>query len=135
MEAKMRSANRRECSQFAGRGMRKIALAAAATAGISGVTRAVDVSVTWNPGSASWNAASNWSGGAVPNNGSPAGSEYLVFIDGGNATNSTVLLDINPTIKALSISAGDTLNIRNIQTLSVNGDGVTASIVNAGSIT
>ena len=76
------------------------------------------VSTTWigsagNAGNGSWQTASDWSGGAVPNNGTPPGSSYNVFIDGGNATASNVTLFLNQayTVNNINISSGDTLTV------------------------
>src|SRR5262245_16005580 len=94
-----------------------------------------DFSTTWvGPASSNWNIGANWSGGNFPTLNNPSGAAYFAFIDGGNAQNSTVALNINATLKGLTISSGDTLNVGNFLTLTVNGDSVTSAISNAGTI-
>ena len=53
-----------------------------------GVTDPV-VNDTWKGGTGNWSAAANWSAG-VPNNGTPSGTTYNVFFDGGNPAKSAV---------------------------------------------
>ncbi len=77
-----------------------------------GQARAAQVDAFWNPGTASWNLATNWTPAVVPNNGN-GGNTYRVFIDNGNATASVATLDTNPTIDQLTISAGDQLSSSN----------------------
>ena len=73
-------------------------------------------------GSGIWNSVGNWSGGFVPNNGN-GGTNWNVFIDNGDAGNSTVNMDLTSTINQLNIDAGDGLNILNNRTLSISNTG------------
>src|SRR5690348_6633393 len=103
-------------SQPPRRVQRKRATVAAALGSLAGLsmfngTSAQSVFTTWIgsaglAGNGSWQTASAWSGGVVPNNGTPAGSTYNVFIDGGNANPSNVTLFLNQpySISNLNIS-------------------------------
>ncbi len=90
---------------------------------------------TWNGGASNWNNAANWSGGFAPNNGNGF-TNWNVFIDGGDAGDSTVSLDINSTINQLNISANDSLDILDNRTLSISQGGQAGSgiINNDGAI-
>jgi len=79
---------------------------------------AAQVDAVWNVGSGNWNAAANWLPAVVPNNGN-GGNTYHVKIDNGAGTNAVVALNQIATIDLLSISAGDTLNVNNIQDLRI----------------
>jgi hypothetical protein len=85
--------------------------------------RAPAADVTWFGGTGNWNVGANWIGGNVPAIGDN------VFIDGGNAVNSVVSLNVNANINNLTISTGDTLGINNGQTLTINGN-----LSNAGTL-
>jgi hypothetical protein len=103
------------------------ALALAAMATVGSIQSAKGVVTSWIGGvTGNWTLNTNWSGSVTPNT-----SAFDVFIDGGNVQNTTVTLDANETIGALTISAGDRLNIGNNLQLAVNG----TSISNAGTIT
>ena len=88
---------------------------------------------TWSAGSSGlWNVAGDWSGNVVPNNGTPAGATYNVDILDGV---STVTLNISAGINDLSLAKGNTLDINNGQTLTINGPTVTnngAILLNGG---
>jgi hypothetical protein len=86
---------------------------------------AASVSTTWNGGAGNWNDTSLWSGGVVPNNGTDT---FSVFIDGGKAGNSTVTVNINPTITNLTIDSGDQLSQNNNQSLGIAG----GTVINNG---
>jgi hypothetical protein len=89
---------------------------------------------TWSLGaSGNWNVASNWSGGVIPNNGSPTGSTYSVYVDGAQAYACTVNINAaqSYTVSQLHISSGDQLNINASGTLILVGGGL---IDNAGTI-
>ena len=100
-------------------------LLAGVAAGLVGLTpaRAPAADVTWLGGTGNWNVGANWSGGSAP----AAGDN--VFIDGGNAVNSVVSLNVNASINNLTISSGDTLGINNFQTLFMSGN-----LANAGTL-
>ena len=83
------------------------------------VAVAANVNATWNGGAGSWGTASNWSGNVVPNN--AGGNTFSVFIDGANATNSLVTLDVSPTITNLTIDSDDQLSQNNGASLGVAG--------------
>jgi hypothetical protein len=106
--------------------MRRIVLAASAVVMLIGLNWSLPVygqtNTIWNGGSSNWNNAANWSGGLVPINGNPGGTTWNVFIDNGNAGNSTTLLDINSTINQLHISTGDVLNIGESSSLGIVGE-------------
>lgn len=91
-------------------------------------------SVTWALGSdGNWNVGTNWTGGVVPNNGTPSGTTYSVFIDGGQAYYCTVSINSaqSYTISQLGVSSGDRLNINAGGALTLAGGG---TINNAGTI-
>lgn len=103
-------------------GTRRGLFFALALSGVVRGTASADVVVTsWLGGAGSWNVASNWSGGVVPNNAS--GTTFDVRIDGGQTVSSTVMLRSTPpvTIDALSIDSGDTLQMTNVASLTVTG--------------
>src|SRR3954463_13899052 len=77
---------------------------AAAAAAACGLPAGRAAAQPWNGGTGNWNTAGNWSGGVVPNS-----ATNVVFIDGGNAAVSNVILDLSESIRALTIDAGDTL--------------------------
>ena len=102
------------------------------TLALQGTSTAVQITATWNGGAGNWNTAGNWSGGVVPNNGADT---FNVQIDNGNATNSSVSLNMAATIDNLTIDVSDSLDINNAQSLTI-GSGVGAgTITNNGSIT
>ncbi|HEV2270862.1 MAG TPA: hypothetical protein VGR92_15520 [Steroidobacteraceae bacterium] len=82
------------------------------------------VNDTWKGGTGNWSAAANWSAG-VPNNGTPSGTTYNVFIDGGNAVSSAVTLDISAGINSLTVDTDDALTLDNNTSLTVSGPTVT----------
>jgi hypothetical protein len=69
-----------------------------------------DIDDVWRGGTGSWSTPAKWTHG-VPNNGTPAGTIYNVFIDEGNAALSSVTLNTIATINNLSIDSGDKLTI------------------------
>jgi hypothetical protein len=69
----------------------------------SPIRMAALVSDNWLGGTGNWNVVGNWSGG-IPNNGTPAGTTYDVFIDNGNAAASVVTLNISAGIINTSIN-------------------------------
>jgi hypothetical protein len=75
---------------------------------------------TWTGGAGNWSNVALWSGGFVPNNGN-GGTTWNVFIDNGNAGNSTTLLNINSTVNQLHVSTGDVLNIGESFSLGIVG--------------
>jgi hypothetical protein len=87
------------------------------------------VTDNWLGGTGTWNVTGNWSGG-VPNNGTPVGTTYDVFIDHGRAGASVVTLNINVGINNLTIDSDDSLAIGNGFSLTING----SSIANAGKL-
>src|SRR3990167_3810049 len=98
---------------------------------LQGTSMAVQITATWNGGAGNWNTAGNWSGAVVPNNGADT---FNVQIDNGNATNSSVSLNMAATIDNLTIDVSDSLDINNAQSLTI-GSGVGAgTITNNGSI-
>ncbi len=100
----------------------------------TGLLRA-QTDTTWVPGSSNWNNAANWSGGFVPHNGT-GGTNWNVFVDGGDATNSVVSFDVNSSINQLNISSGDLLDILDSRTLTIvsNGQAGSGTINNDGTI-
>ncbi len=112
--------------------LRALLIATSAVAGMTRLSNAANLSAVFTgPPSGSWNAASNWSTLAVPNNGNPAGTNYDVFIDGGAPTNHAVTYDagLGFSILSLNISTGDQLLFGNNTQLNVNG-----ALNNAGTI-
>ncbi len=93
--------------------------------------QAAQVTATWNGGVGNWNDATKWSGGVVPNNGTPAGTTYKVLLDNGNATVSNVTLNISATIDTLTVSSGDTLGLNNGVSLTI---ATASTLSNAGNI-
>jgi hypothetical protein len=87
-----------------------------------------DTNDVWRGGTGTWNAAAKWTNG-VPNNGTPTGAIYDVFIDKDAATVSFVTLNIAATINDLSIDSGDRLSISDGNSLTLTGN-----IVNAGKL-
>jgi hypothetical protein len=71
----------------------------------------------WNGGAGNWNTPGNWSTGIVPNSGTTS-----VFIDNGNVINSTVTLDISPTVNDFALDSGDTLQFNTGQGFYINGN-------------
>src|SRR5262245_39133067 len=66
-------------------------------------------SATWiGPASGSWNNPANWSSGVVAQS-FPIVSYDSIFIDGGNAQNSSVTASTDIFISNLTIDAGDSL--------------------------
>ena len=68
-----------------------------------------------------WNAAGNWSGDVVPDNGVPSGSTYDVTISNGSLVN----LNTPVTISNLTVASGNSLAIENGQALTIVGTGLT----------
>jgi hypothetical protein len=67
----------------------------------------------WNGGSGTWTNTSMWSGGTVPNN--TGTTTYAVLIDNGKPGASTVsFFSASGTVDALTIDAGDTLNLSSV---------------------
>src|SRR5437762_13326938 len=99
--------------------------------GMAGAALGAQTNATWNGGTGVWNLATNWSGGVVPNNGADT---FTVFIDGGKAVNSVVTDDVNVTINALNVDAGDTLLIQQFITLTLNNGTGNSTITNRGVI-
>ncbi len=84
-------------------------------------------SVSWTgAATGSWFTNTNWSGGTVPNNGAPVGSEYAVTI--GGPTDVNVTLDSNATIDSLNLSAPNGV-------LSIAGTQLTVTNANSSGIT
>ena len=79
---------------------------------------------TWKGGTGNWSAAANWSAG-VPNNGTPSGTTYNLFIDGGNPASSAVTLDISAGINSLTVDSDDALTLNNNTSLTVSGPTIT----------
>src|SRR5437899_319587 len=52
---------------------------------------AAQATATWLGGTGTWSDPAKWSGGVVPNNGSPSGTTYSVVIDGMSGTDSAGL--------------------------------------------
>ncbi|MCC7087342.1 MAG: hypothetical protein IT427_20260 [Pirellulales bacterium] len=81
------------------------------------IVSAVDIDTIWNGGVGNWNTATNWTPNVVPNN---SGEDtYSVFIDGSKLGASTVTMNANLTINALTIDLGDSLTVQNSRTLAV----------------
>ncbi|MEI6069848.1 MAG: hypothetical protein WCP96_21150, partial [Methylococcaceae bacterium] len=81
--------------------------------GITPVAQATNY--TWLGGNGNWNDA-NWNVSGFPN-----AVSSNVFIDGGNLLNSAVNLNINASVGALNITAGDALSILDGRSLTLNG--------------
>ena len=94
----------------------RLALIAAAVAAACSTTSLHAADATWLGGTGNWNVGGNWSPAGVPNS-----ALTNVFIDGGNALNSIVTLNIGATIGNLAIGAGDSLGIANGQGLRLGG--------------
>jgi hypothetical protein len=91
--------------------------------------------VLWDggAGTSNWGDAPNWSGNVVPNNGTPSGTTYAVFIDPGG--DFTVDLNVDVFVDHLAVGAGDRLNINDGRMITVVNSGVgTGTIENAGLI-
>jgi hypothetical protein len=96
---------------------------------------AAQATATWLGGTGNWNDPTKWSGGVVPNNGTPVGTTYAVVIDGGKPAASVVTLNQIATVDALTVNADDALTIANGQRLIVENSGAgTGTITNAGTI-
>ena len=81
---------------------------------------------TWDGGTGNWSDGSMWGPMTVPND--PSAD---VFVDGGKTSvNSVVNVDGNFTIGRLTVDAGDTVNINDNQSLTVQ----TGSFTGSGSI-
>jgi len=87
--------------------------------------RAAVTNVTWLGGAGIYSDAAKWVGGVVPNN---AANTFVVFIDGGNVVSSIVTGNVNATINALTVDAGDTFRLENGTTFVVN-DGAGSSTI------
>ncbi len=94
----------------------KVALMAAALATTWSAAPLHAADSTWLGGTGNWSVAGNWSPVGVPNS-----ALTNVFIDGGNAINSIVTLNVGATIGNLTIGAGDSLGIANGQGLRLGG--------------
>ncbi|MDZ4783455.1 MAG: hypothetical protein SGJ19_24680 [Planctomycetia bacterium] len=96
-------------------------------------SQAAIVNSTWSSTQdGDWSHASNWSNGIVPNN---AEDLYHVLIDGGNFDASvSVRLDMNASIRDLSMSSGDRLDIRDGYKLTVTGQDIGGVIKSRGEI-
>lgn len=93
-----------------------------------------DNAIWIGPPSGNWSQPSNWSGGVVPNNGTPPGVTYDVFIDAGSAQASEVLVDQSFTINNLKISTSDALSIADGFNLSLAGSAGAATLSNMGAL-
>ncbi|MGE0351555.1 hypothetical protein, partial [Hydrogenophaga sp.] len=103
------------------RRQRTLALAIAIALGHVAPSHAADF--IWLGGAGNFNTA-NWSSPGFPN-----AATADLFIDGGNALDSTVDLNVSSTIGNLSLDLGDTLNILESRALTING-----SITNNGTL-
>ena len=108
----------------------------------AGVARCEVVTATWLFGDGSWNGAvspSHWSTPFYPDNGTPAGTEYIVVIADDPDFSSSVTLDITATIDKLTVNSGDTLGLvtdgGGTGTLFVKISPGTPTITNSGLIT
>lgn len=84
---------------------------------------AADVSATWTGGTGNWTSTTFWSyappsGALFPNNSSDT---FAVSIDGGNTTNSVVLLNTSVGLASLDVGVADRLVIENNQLLTLTG--------------
>ena len=68
--------------------------------------------ITWDSGNGNWNDASKW------DNGVPAANDDVVIDN--SATNSSVNMNVNATVRSLTITGGDRLSVANARTLRVN---------------
>ena len=75
--------------------------------------------VNWNGGNGNWSAGTDWSGGAVPNNG--GGKTYNVTISNGTA--ETVTLDLGVTISDLTLGTSATLQSSGNNSLTIASGG------------
>jgi hypothetical protein len=91
-----------------------VGLSMALTWGCVGIAPAQS---TWNGGaSGTWNTAGNWNPSSVPNS-----STTDVIIDGNPLNDATVSLNLNASVRDLTIDTGDQLRINNSQQLSIFG--------------
>ncbi|GAB4317062.1 MAG: hypothetical protein Kow0059_09930 [Candidatus Sumerlaeia bacterium] len=81
-----------------------------------------EVTAVWNVPSGLWSNAANWDILQVPDN--DLSTSYVVIVDNNNAVNSTATLDMDATINALTVDAGDTLEHQSGWTLNIDGKGV-----------
>ena len=82
----------------------------------------------WNGGTGNWTTAALWSGGVVPNNGTPPGSTYDAFIDA--AGTYTVTLNSPITVSNLTMNdASATLTVSSTRSSIVNSTTLTAGII------
>jgi len=90
--------------------------------GLGSVTPALAVAVDWDGLAAgNWGTATNWSGNVLP------GAADDVLIDGGDAQNTTVTLNVNPSINSLTVDTGDALSFNNGTSLTVGAGGISNS--------
>lgn len=92
---------------------------------------AAQQTTNWVGGSGNWNVPGNWSGGAVPDNGT---STWSVNVDNGQTASSSATLNISVTIDKLTVSPGDLLHIGNQRYLTVVAGTNAGTITNRGSI-
>ena len=79
---------------------------------------AVFAQSTWNvAGDGNWNVAGNWTPSGVPNS-----TTVGVLIDGNPENDVTVTLNMNASVRDLTLDAGDALHISSGQTLTMHGD-------------
>ena len=79
------------------------------------------VNVHWAaPGSGNWTEALKWTGGVVPNNGTPAGTTYHAFLDASGAAH-TVTLDTMVAVDDLTMNSPNAKLRHTGGTFSVNG--------------
>lgn len=91
-----------------------------------------NIDAIWNPGTGNWSNAGNWQGGTVPDN--SGGNLYNVYIDGGDATESVVTLDLQVAVSNLTVNSGDHLLLTPAGSLTVQGGTGDGQIVNNGKI-
>jgi hypothetical protein len=70
------------------------------------------------PNNGSWDTAANWSGGAVPNNGAPAGVFYEVRVL--NGTTVVIPVSVGRAIHDLQIGLGNRVTVSNNSALTFN---------------
>ncbi|MGH7177102.1 MAG: hypothetical protein ACREJC_06975, partial [Tepidisphaeraceae bacterium] len=102
------------------RRLEQLALAVSSTLAVTGPVLSAVVDVTWIGGGGWWYANAGWTGGVVPNN--TAQTQYRVFMDGGNPTSQGANIDQMYTVDALTIDAGDEIDLVNKGKLTILGD-------------
>ena len=89
------------------------------------------VDSTWEGGTGNWSSVGSWDPNGAPDN---DGDNYRVYIDDGSLGDSVVSLDMSVTIDSLTMSGGDTLNINNNCSLTIDAVDGLGTIDNAGLI-